>query len=247
MRIKKWQGRKVLGKIRTRAGTTLVELVAAMAVFGIMMTMAVGVLSPAAKLFLRMESLQRAEVILDNTIQELYGIAEEAAGYVKIYPTGTTDVTDVPGGAVGDVLEFVNPDKYVMLVSTGGCGATEIMVGPTKLSTEGEVAEGRLLKRYYTTESAGTDQYCYKDAAGNPVARALGTAFADEYYMGNDLRITFSFPSAVADGDKVAYLEAHVALCDSAGRVVVQEEVILDLRYEAVRKDGVTAVLPAGP
>ena len=216
MRIKKWQGRKVPGKIRARGGTTLVELVAAMAVFGIMMTMAVGILSPAAKLLLRLQA-------------------------------GTSDVTGVPGGTVGDVLEFVNPDKYVTLVSTGGCGATEIMVGPTKLSTEGEVAEGRLLKRYYTTESAGTDQYCYKDTAGNPVARALGTAFADEYYMGNDLKITFSFPSAVADGDKVAYLEAHVALCDSAGRVVVQEDAVLDLRYEAVRKDAVTAVLPAGP
>ena len=87
MKIRKWLERKAPGRIRARAGTTLVELVVAMVIFGIMMTMVVGILSPAAKLFLHMEDLQRAEVILDNTVQELYGIAEEATGYVKIYPT----------------------------------------------------------------------------------------------------------------------------------------------------------------
>ncbi len=246
MKIRKWLERKAPGRIRARAGTTLVELVVAMLIFGVMMTMVVGILSPAAKLFLRMEDLQRAEVILDNTVQELYGIAEEATGYVKIYPAGTTDVTDKAGANTGDVLEFVNPDKYVMLVSTGGCGDTKIMAGPSNLSTEDAVDQGRLLKRYYTIESAGTEQYYYKDISGDPVARALAAAFADEYYMGNNLKITFSFPSAVSVGDKAEWLEAHVALCDSAGREVVQEDVVLDLRYEVVRKDEVTAVSP-GP
>lgn len=253
MRVKERQERNSLTeflrrrRIRPRAGTTLVELVVAMLVFGIMMTMVVGVLSPAARLFLRMEGLQRAEVILDNTIQELYGIAEEASGYVKIYPAGTADVTDRTGGDTGDVLEFVNPDKYVMLVSTGGCEKTAIAVGPTTLHTEAAVAPGRLLKRYYSTDSAGTDRYYYNDALGNPIARALATVFADEYYMGNDLKITFSYPAGISVGDKVPYLNAHVELCDSAGRTVVQEDVVLDLRYEAERKDALTAVSHAGP
>ena len=78
---KRWKRRQIKGG----EGTTLVELVVAMLLLGIIMTMIVGILSPAARLFLRMERLQRAQVILDNVILELQGIADNATGYVKIY------------------------------------------------------------------------------------------------------------------------------------------------------------------
>ena len=57
-----------------KSGTSLVEMVVTLLVFGIMMTMMVGVLSPAAKIFVRIQKLQYAQIILDNTIQELRGM-----------------------------------------------------------------------------------------------------------------------------------------------------------------------------
>lgn len=236
--------------IEARAGATLVELVVSMLIFGIMMVMVVGVLSPAAKLFLRMESLQRARVILDNTVQELCSMADEATGYVKIYPVEAGDVTGMNGADSGYMLEFVSPEGYTALVSAGGCDATVILVGDKEIHVGEAVDDGRLLKRYYTRQpSAGAaDQYYWKNDAGEPVARAMTAVFTDRYYMGNKLEVKFSFPSGIGAGSAVPGLEAEVAIYrqDASGNkeTVAAEKVTLNFRYEVERRDGPTAAAP---
>ena len=54
---------------------TLVELVVSMLLVAIIMAMVVGILSPAAKIFLRMQKLQYAQQILDNTAAQLQDMA----------------------------------------------------------------------------------------------------------------------------------------------------------------------------
>ena len=49
-----------------KSGISLVEMVVTLLIFSIMMTMMVGVLSPAAKIFIRIQKLQYAQIILDN-------------------------------------------------------------------------------------------------------------------------------------------------------------------------------------
>lgn len=208
---------------KARAGTTLTEMVVTLLVFGILMAMVTAVLHPATKTFIRMQKLQYAQIILDNTIQELRGIVLEAsgAGYVKIYPLcgltatgGATELTSDNSSAngigtdQGKGLEFVSLDQYVMLVSADGSPQTDLYVGTTnrvKIGTGERIEPGRLLVRYYKPQNG---MYDYKDITGGKtvyVARAVTQVFADShgkdsegpvsgYYMGNYVGLEFSFP-----------------------------------------------------
>ena len=147
------------------------------------------------------------------------------------------------GAEIGGMLEFINPDNYVTLISAEGCQATDILAGGVKIDSVGAVESGRLLARYYTRDVA-SQTYQYTDAAGSPAARAVAAVFADDYYIGNYLEVTFSYPAeGVSAGGGVACLEADVRLYSDREKnnLVVQESVLLDLRYAAVRKDEVTA------
>ncbi len=227
------------------SGMTLVEMVVTLLVFSIMMTMMVGILSPAAKIFVRIQRLQYAQIVLDNTIQELRGMTLDATGHVKIYEKcGANDgIADQTGVDSGQGLEFVNEDGYVMLISTEGCPETGVYRGSQLLSTVklGDVPAGRLFARYYVREKDA--KYHYEDAAGQPIARAVNSVFTDGYYMGNYLEIIFSYPAGTVQDGVVDYLEAEVRLYNDAERteLVVKENVVLDLRYDVKRQDRVTA------
>lgn len=225
------------------------EMVVSMLIFGIIMGMVVGILSPAAKLFLRMQRLQRAQVILDNTILELYDITENASRYVKIYDS--PDIITGTGADAGSVLEFVNPEGYVTVVSTGGCDETRILIGGTKVDTAKAVSKGRLLVRYYVNDSADAAkyEYTYMDSGGAPVARAVLGAFSEGYYMGNYLEVKFYYGDAAhpTPSEAVASIMADVSLYSAdqdgnKGELIVQETgVVLNLRYAAVRNGALTA------
>lgn len=206
---------------KVRAGTTLVEMVVTLLVFSILMSMVVAVLHPASKTFIRMQKLQYAQIILDNTIRELQGITLEASGngYVKIYRDcelhvtgGATDLTSDNssgnglGVGTGRALEFVNLDNYVMLLSVDGIPPTDIYMGTTKIGKEEGIEAGRLAARYYAYNN---NMFDYKEVIGGTttyVARAVTPVFADGYnkngssgpvsgyYMGNYLGLEFSFP-----------------------------------------------------
>lgn len=243
-------------RIRGKAGTTLVEMVVAMLLFSLMGLIVIGALSPAAKLFVRMQKLQFARLILDNTAQELRSITQDATEYVKIYAKceDSGDIIGIGTGSAngkveGQALEFKNTQGYVVLLSTQGCGETTIIRGGKKTgqTIEGQ-PKGRLLTRYYA--QTGNSLYLYTDAqtAGStPVARAVSSVFTEGYYMGNYLKITFSYPRdgniIPSEGAGVDYLVADVALYSDEGLtdLVVQDRVILDFRHSVKRKDDVTA------
>lgn len=228
-----------------KGGATLVEMVVAMLLTSILLTAVVGILSPAAKLFIRMQKLQFAQMILDNTIQELRTVTEDAKGYVKIYDicASDTQMEEKEGAESGLALEFVNTEGYVVLISTEGCPDTDIYMGTSKMDTiaAAETGPGRLLARFYAFKTG--DQYFYRDKTGRAVARAVQKVFADGYYMGNFLEINFSYPPGLNEDDEVSYLEAEVRLYRDEGKqeLLVQDHVTLDLRYQAVKKTGVTA------
>lgn len=235
-------------RIRKKAGLTLVELVVSMLLMSMMMAMIVGILSPAAKIFVRMQKLQYAQQVLDNTAAQLRSMAGEANQYVKIY-ADAVGIADAEGAAQGPVLEFVNTEGYVTLLSADGSGRTELVLGDTKVDEAEEVPKGRLLARYYNAAGTG-NTYSYIKG-GTPVARAAAQIFTDGFYMGNYLQMEFSYPAGTADGDSVTYLTAMLSLYSDAGcssdHLVATEDVILDFRYFVERRDDVTAVTDAAP
>ncbi|MCI8566385.1 MAG: type II secretion system protein [Lachnospiraceae bacterium] len=249
---------KRLKKLREnrKAGVTLVEMVVTLLLFGIMMAFIIGILSPAAKMFVRMQKLQYAQIIVDNTIQELRGLAQEATGYVKIYEkatqagdevAGNAEILNKPGKDRGQALEFITTQNYLLVISTGGCEETDIYLrtdDDDSLQAEEGITPGRLLGRYYSQDKQNR-YVCQKD--GTPVARAVAGIFTDGYYMGNYLEITFSYPpksdgTTPQVGDPVEYLLAEVCLYSDAARtqLVTRDTAVIDFRYEVKRNDALT-------
>lgn len=239
-----------------RSGTTLVEMIVTLLLFGIMMTMAIGILSPAAKVFVRIQRLHNAQIILENTVQELRGLTRSAAGNIKIYdhcgaaadPVGEQGVTGDIGGLA---LEFVNEEGYIILLSTEGCPATKVQLGDKELDTiaDGEVESGRLLARYYVRNIQGEPNGYYYRNAGGPNVRAFTQVFADGYYMGNYIEIKFSYPPGTADGASVKYLNADLRLYADEAKtdLIARDSVTLDLRYDAKRYSEATAQAESSP
>lgn len=231
---------------RRREGMTLVELIVSLALLSILMVMVVGVVSPAAKTFARMQQLQFAQLVLDNVEDEIKSQLQDAAGNIKIYNISDDgNPVNVPGSDSGAVLEYVNTDSYVVLMSAEGCEETTLMRGGQATGTE-SAAAGRLLLRYYWQKVAGSETTAYKYnyiEGSKPVARAVQQVFADKYYMKSYLKLTFSFPNGVGEKDEVKYINVHAELCRDAGRsdLLASEDFVADLRYKAVRIDEVTA------
>ncbi len=252
-------------KKNRQAGTTLVEMVVTLLLFSILMGMIVGILSPAAKIFIRMQRLQYAQAIVDNTIQQLRSLTEEATEYLKIYEdcspqtdlsqAGTGGNAGGQGAAEGLALEFVNAEGYIVLISAQGCEKTGLYQSDQRVGETEAVEGGRLLARYYAPSGVSdTYEYIWKreDPAGagwEMAARAVGRVFPEGYYMGNDLEIMFFYPEDAAgnipaETEAVRYLEAEVRLYRDGGEgrvLAAQERVVLDFRYPLVRNDQVTA------
>ena len=231
---------------RHRSGTTLTELIVALLLSAILLTMTAGIISPAAKLFTRLYRLWSAQLILDNTVQELRSITADASGYVKLYDTCGPDQTtaDRTGEDSGAALEFGNADGLVVLVSGVGCPDKEICLGSGNIdvTASADISPGSLLVRYYAREAG--KQYLCENAAGKARARAVRQAFADPYYMGNYLEMTFSYPAGTGQGDEFHYLNTAVRLYsdEEKTQLIAQDEVILSFRYRVIRENAVTAI-----
>ena len=58
-------------RLKTKEGMTLVETMVSILLVMIMLTMVVAVVSPAFKVFIRMQRLQFAQMILDNVEEDM--------------------------------------------------------------------------------------------------------------------------------------------------------------------------------
>lgn len=232
---------------RRREGMTLVELIVAMALMSILTVMVVGILSPAAKTFVRLQRVQFAQMIVDNVEDEIRSQLLDAVDCIKIYDISDGgDLSDAGGSASGPVLEYLNTDSYVTLMSADGCVETTLVRSGQETGTE-SAKSGRLLMRYYWQKKVATEtsayQYNYKDENNKYVARAVQQVFADKYYMGGYLKLRFSFPDGVGVGDAVNCIRVHVELYrdEACTDLLVEEDFIAELRYQAKRVDEATA------
>lgn len=110
--------------LKRKEGMTLVETVVSMLLIMIMLTMVVAVVSPAFRVFIRMQRLQFAQMVLDNVEEDIKAELRNATTYVKIYDKDSEDGTgiiDTAGVNKGEVLEYVNTQGYIVLVSANGC------------------------------------------------------------------------------------------------------------------------------
>ena len=137
--------------LRERAGTTLVETLVSLLLMSILIGMAARVLSGAYRVYLRLQKTQYAESILDTAMTEVRDLANEACGYVKLYPDGA-QIADRVGNTTGTAMEFLDSNGYVVLISTDGCEETTLYRGndlENVIGTQEALPKGRLLARRY--------------------------------------------------------------------------------------------------
>lgn len=237
-------------RIRRKEGMTLVEVVVSLLLMSILMAMVVGVVSPAAKTFTRMQRVQFAYLILDNVEDEIKAQLQDAVGSIKIYDVADGgSVAGKAGSSSGAVLEYVNTDSYVVLMSADGCAQTTLVKNGVAGGTD-SADTGRLLLRYYWQETtaggggASSYQYNYQDASGSLVARAVQQVFSNKFYMGNYLKLNFSFPDSAAAGSPVDYIKVNLKLYrdEACTDLLAEEDYVAELRYKATRLDAATAV-----
>lgn len=244
--------RKIQKRLKDKSGTTLVEMLVTLLLIGIMLSMAAGTLSSAAKVFLRVQKTQYAQSILDTVMTELRTVSSDAVEYVKIYEKGT-DIAEKGGNISGKAIEFMNSDSYVELVTTevDPYDSTVILYDSDmqQTTTKEKMNAGQIYTRYYTTETAATPSsgatYIYSPGT-YLVARAIEAAYGEGFYMGNYVKVTYSVPEGTKDGDSISSVNATVALYSdkeyTEANKVAEDTEVLYFRNPVKFRMGKTAI-----
>lgn len=116
-------------KNTARRGTTLVELMAAMGVMCLVMTMAAGCILSGAAVLRRVEIRNSANVLLDQTLELLQEELENACGYIKIYESGLDTANREGTLTAGTAIEYLDAAGQPTLYMTDGCEDCGIPAG----------------------------------------------------------------------------------------------------------------------
>lgn len=234
----------LLRTLRSRRGLTLVELLVSMALLGLALTLFAATLSPAARSFQRLETLNDAQIVADDLLETVRSQLEDARGYVKCYDSGQ-NLAGKEGAATGTAIEFMDPSGYVAVLNADGCPETTLRRvssehgGTMETSTAAKIDPGYLAVRYYKNDS--NQQYTYQTGPDQYVARAMTALYGRGFYVGLYAGLEFSLEPAAGSAKTVT---VTVSLYRDAERTdrVFSDQLVVDLRQTPPVKTGVTAV-----
>lgn len=231
--------KKITEILRKKQGTTMVEMMVTLLLISIMMTMAVSFLSSASHIFMQVQKTQYAQSILDTVMTELRAITKNASSYIKIYENAK-NIANSTGNCDGNTIEFINEEGYAVLVSTDGCDDTELYIGDNVIGTAKAVEEGQLLTRYYFVDG-GTYTY---EKDGKAAARAVAAVYGKGFYMGNYLKITYSWPDGAQEEGVTDHILATVTLYSDADYQdpIAEDSEVLEFRHKIACKTDITAI-----
>lgn len=196
-----------------RRGSTLVELMAAMGLMCLVMTMAAGCMLTGGAVLCRIERGNHARILLDQTLALLQEELENACGYIKIYESGL-DTADREGTlGTGRAIEYLDAAGCPTLYTTEGCADCEI-------------PEGVLIRRSWEPVGRGADTW--EITAGQSCGEMIPLS------RGLFLQIEYSFTEAAG-----VLITAEVSWRQE---MIARQERIVSLRHEPPRTTAVTAV-----
>lgn len=185
--------------LKDRRGTTLVELVVAMGLFSILLLLVSGALHPAAAVTQRMHTLESAQLLLDQVLEEIRMEVERSCGYVKLYEDGADPVEQEGSLEWGNAVEYLDVDGNVVLLSAEGCDEDWL----TEMQEDGaQIPPGRLFFLTWTEE--GT--------------KACREPYGEAYYDGMYLKVEFSPEGEVQAGQRAEMLVVTASLYRDAER-----------------------------
>lgn len=234
----------LLRTLRSRRGLTLVELLVSMALLGLALTLFAATLSPAARSFQRLETLNDAQIVADDLLETVRSQLEDARGYVKCYDSGQ-NLARKEGAATGTAIEFMDPSGYVAVLNADGCPETTLRRvssedgGTMETSTAAKIDPGYLAVRYYKNDS--NQQYTYQTGPDRYVARAMTALYGRGFYVGLYAGLEFSLEPAAGSAKTVT---VTVSLYRDAERTdrVFSDQLVVDLRQTPPVKTEATAV-----
>lgn len=234
----------LLRTLRSRRGLTLVELLVSMALLGLALTLFAATLSPATRSFQRLETLNDAQIVADDLLENVRSQLEDARGYVKCYDSGQS-LAGKSGAATGTAIEFMDPSGYVAVLNADGCPETTLRRvssedgGTVETSTAAKIDPGYLAVRYYKNDS--NQQYTYQTGSNQYVARAMTTLYGRGFYVGLYAGLEFSLEPAAGSAKTVT---VTVSLYRDAERTdrIFSDQLVVDLRQTPPVKTEATAV-----
>lgn len=221
----------------SRRGTTLVELVAAMALLSLLLLMISGVLHPAAAAVQRAGQMHDARSLLDDVLEVVRMEVESACGYAKLYEDGT-NITEQGGTlGMGTALEYLNLNGEPVLVSAEGCGRAWL----TQSQAE-EIPPGRLF--FLTRLRADADLTHPAEGDGLVLGASCREPYGEAYYGGMYLKVQFSPVGEAAEGVAAEGVEITAALYRDAERteLLLEESLVVELRNAPLWTTAITAV-----
>ena len=221
----------------SRRGTTLVELVAAMALLSLLLLMISGVLHPAAAAVQRAGQMHDARSLLDDVLEVVRMEVESACGYAKLYEDGT-NITEQEGTlGMGTALEYLNLNGEPVLVSAEGCGRAWL----TQSQAE-EVPTGRLF--FLTRLRADADLTHPAEDDGLVLGASCREPYGEAYYGGMYLKVQFVPVGEAAEGVAAEGVEITAALYRDAERteLLLEESLVVELRNAPLWTTAITAV-----
>ena len=221
----------------SRRGTTLVELVAAMALLSLLLLMISGVLHPAAAAVQRAGQMHDARSLLDDVLEVVRMEVESACGYAKLYEDGT-NITEQGGTlGMGTALEYLNLNGEPVLVSAEGCGRAWL----TQSQAE-EVPTGRLF--FLTRLRADADLTHPAEDDGLVLGTSCREPYGEAYYGGMYLKVQFVPVGEAAEGVAAEGVEITAALYRDAERteLLLEESLVVELRNAPLWTTAITAV-----
>lgn len=221
----------------SRRGTTLVELVAAMALLSLLLLMISGVLHPAAAAVQRAGQMHDARSLLDDVLEVVRMEVESACGYAKLYEDGT-NITEQEGTlGMGTALEYLNLNGEPVLVSAEGCGRAWL----TQSQAE-EVPTGRLF--FLTRLRADADLTRPAEDDGLVLGTSCREPYGEAYYGGMYLKVQFVPVGEAAEGVAAEGVEITAALYRDAERteLLLGESLVVELRNAPLWTTAITAV-----
>ena len=221
----------------SRRGTTLVELVAAMALLSLLLLMISGVLHPAAAAVQRAGQMHDARRLLDDVLEVVRMEVESACGYAKLYEDGT-NITEQGGTlGMGTALEYLNLNGEPVLVSAGGCGRAWL----TQSQAE-EIPPGRLF--FLTRLRADADLTHPAEDDGLVLGTSCREPYGEAYYGGMYLKVQFVPVGEAAEGVAAEGVEITAALYRDAEwtELLLEESLVVELRNAPLWTTAITAV-----
>lgn len=177
----------MMQKLRSKSGTTLVELIVCMVLLSIFMLAAVTLIRPSAEAYRSIQQLTRAQNLADALIETIRGEVMNANGYVRFTAEGDTVFDAQTNYSDGDALEFSVYPNHIEIIDKGTVPALVSDKGDTLLTNaQANELNGYLHMRYYRDALNANGKYGNPQHTkdGSEAAYAYTTAYPKESYMG---------------------------------------------------------------